>query len=335
MTMETGQQVPVDSGAVAPPPDPDAAKWAELAKEVGVEPGGEPEPEPAAEPAAEPVEPVKQPTELDNLRSALKEAREANKAEQARTDAIIAALKEARERKGQQEPAKAAEPPKLPEVQEDPIGHFQGRIAQLEAALQYSHQQGGQQTQQIQQHLQEQAMWQSVAASETEIRTPGNPAHKADYDDACQHLEGARVRQLDRMYPDSAPQVQAMARQQGFATPAEFKLSLLNQDRRNVATHALQQGMSPAQLYYELALDSGYQPKANGKAPEATLAERAQQQLAAARKGTKAAVTLSGDSGGKKGVSDMTQTDLAQLFLENPDEADKVFEQMRRAGKLG
>jgi hypothetical protein len=119
MTMETGQQTPVDSGAVAPPPDPDAAKWAELAKEVGVKPGSEPEPEPAAEPAAEPAEaePVKQPTELDNLRSALREAREANKAEQARTDAILAALRDAKERRGQPEPAKEAEPAKIPDVQ--------------------------------------------------------------------------------------------------------------------------------------------------------------------------------------------------------------------------
>ena len=330
MTMETGQQTPVDSGAVAPPPDPDAAKWAELAKEVGVEPGSEPEPEPAAEP-----EPAKQPTELDNVKAALKEAREAHKAEQVRTDTILAALREAKERKEQQAPAKEAEPAKIPDVQEDPIGHYNARIAQLEQALQYSHQGGQQQTEQIRAHLQEQAMWQSVSASEEAMRNPASPTHKADYDAACQHLEGARVRQLDRMYPDSAPQVQAMARQQGFATPAEYKLSLLNQDRRNVATHAMQQGMSPAQLYYELALDSGYTPKPNGKAPDATLAERAQQQIAAAKKGAKATVTLSGDTGGKKGVSDMTQADLAQLFLEDPDTADKVFEQMRRAGKLG
>lgn len=342
MTMQTGQQAPVDSGAASPPPDPDAAKYAELAKEldVGQEPEGEPEP--VAEAAAESSEPVAEPapqtkpTELDNLRTALREAREANKAEQARTDAILAALKEAKERRGQQEQAKEPEQPALPDVQADPIGHFQGRIAQLEEALRHTYQGGQQQTQQIQAHLQEQAMWSTVQASEVEIRDPKSTSHKADYDDACQHLEGGRVRQLDAMYPSDSPQVQAMARQQGFQDANQFKLHLLNQDRRSVAAHALQMGISPAQLYYDLAVRGGYQAKANGQAaPAASLVERAQQQVAAAKKGTKAALTLSGDSGGRRGATDMSIDDLAELFLTDPELADKTMEQMQRQGRLG
>jgi hypothetical protein len=339
MTTQT-QQTPADN---PPPVDPDAAAYAALAKELEVEEQGQQE-EPAAEPAAEPVtEPAAEkpaPTEIDNLKSALREAREAHKAEQARTDAILAAMREAKERRGQQQEttAKPAEEAKLPDVQADPIGHFQGRIAQLEEALRYAYQGGQQQTQQIQVHLQEQAMWSTVQASEAAIRDPkSGEAHKPDYDDACRHLEGARIRQLDRMYPSTSPQVQALAKQAGFPDANQYKLHLLNQDRRAVATHALQTGVSPAQLYYDLALDSGYTPKPNGKAPagQQPLAERAAQQIAAAKKGSKAAVTLSGDTGGRKGPQDMSITDLADLAIEDPEAFDKAWNDMQRAGKLG
>jgi hypothetical protein len=63
--------------------------------------------------------------------------------------------------------------------------------------------------------------------------------------------------------------------------------------------------------------------------------DKAKQQIEAAKKGTKAATTLSGGSGSRKGAEDLSITDLADLFTENPDEADKVWEQMKRSGKLG
>ena len=342
----------------APPVDPDAARYEALAKELEIEQDGssgesgvgddaaadksaaassaEPEKADAGEPAPKPA-----PTELDNLKTALKEAREAHKAEQARTDAILAALREAKDRRGQQQgEAEKTAAPKLPEVQEDPIGHFTGRIAQLEDALRQSQLGGQQQTQHIQAQLQEQQMWGAVAQAEADIRDPKNPNHKADYDDACNHLITTRARQLDRMYPNNSPQVIAAARQAGFQSPTEYKQALLNQDGRGLIVHALQQGISPAALLYDLAMDAGYQPKAaangaNGAQAQPTLAERAQQQIAAAKKGTKASVTLSGGDGGRKGAQDMSITDLADLFTEDPDAADKVWEQMRKAGKLG
>jgi hypothetical protein len=322
-----------------PPPDADSAQYEALRKEleldVGEQEGAEPEPASApAEPVTEPAELKPAPTELENLKTALREAREAAKAEQARTDTILAALREAKERRQPQEPEKKAEP-QLPDVLADPIGHFQGRIAQLEALLTKTQEGGQQDSQQIKAHLQEQAMWTAVQASEADIRDPRSASHKADYDEACQHLESARIRQLDRMYPSTSPQVAALARQHGFANPNEYKLHLLNQDRTAVAVHALQTGMSPAQLYYELAVDSGYQAKPNGKGQaEPSLVDRAKAQIEAVKKGTKAAVTLSGGSS-RKTADDMSSAELADLFIEDPEMADKIWDKMQKAGKLG
>lgn len=338
--MTTAQPTPATSDAT-PPPDPDAAAYAALAKELEIEEQGhegEP-PEPTAtKTPAEPTDPAEKPapTELDNLKAALKESRDAHKAEQQRTDAILAALREARERRGQPEPEKKAEAPKIPDAQEDPIGHFTGRIAQLEEALRQSHLGGQEQTEQIRAQMQEQAMWGAVAQAEADIRDARNPNHKADYDEACNHLITTRARQLDRMYPSNSPHVIAAARQAGFQSPAEYKQALLNQDGRGLIVHALQQGVSPAALLYDLAVDAGYQPKANGKAPgQPTLADRAKQQIAATKAGTKAATTLSGGSGSRKGAQDMSIADLADLFVEDPEAADKVWDQMAKAGRLG
>lgn len=341
MTMETGQQVAPETNSGAPPADPDAAKYEALRQQLGV---GEPEQEPEAEPAPEPAakepdtEPEKVPAkpehvpyaEHENVQKALREARAAQKATDDRLAQFMRIVEEARVPRGlPKEADKAPEQPKLPEVQEDPIAHYNARLDRIEQALQHTFHGTQQQTEQIRQHLQEQAMWGAVQASETEIRTPGSPAHKADYDDACKHLEGARIRQLDRMYPDSSPQVQAIARQHGLST-AEYKLQLLNQDRRSVATHALQQGMSPAQLYYELALDSGYAPKANGKAPPA---DKGKQQVEALKRGKAASLSISGGGGGK-GAENMSVADLTDMFDEDPDAAMKILRKMGEKGLL-
>jgi hypothetical protein len=348
--MTTATQTPAAATPSAPPADPDAARYDELRKELGIQEEAAPEPseptaEAAPEPGAEPTEPAGKAkpehvpyADYENLQRALKESRDAAKHEGARTDAIIAALREAQSRRGQEAaPEKQSAAPKMPDLREDPLGHVEARFAQIEEAMRQGHLGGQQQTQQIQAHLQEQALWHTVSQSEAAIRDPrSGEAHKADYDDACTFLESSRVRQLDRMYPSSSPQLQTWCRQQGYKDANEYKLSLLNQDRRNVAMHALQAGMSPAQLYYDLALDSGYQPKANGKAPApAPLAERAQQQIDAAKKGAKASVTLSGGGSSRKASDEMSIDDLARLYTENPDEADRVWEIMRKAGKLG
>jgi hypothetical protein len=343
MMTDTNQQITQPNGAAPPPAlDQDAARYAELAKELGVEQEGrEPEPaqqqgEPELQPEAGKGKPEHVPYgEHENVQKALREARAAQKASDERLAQLMRIVEDARGPRGQQ-PVPAAEAPKLPEVQEDPIAHYNARIAQLEQQLQQITQGSQQDTQQIRAHLQEQAMWQTVQVSETEIRS-----QRPDYDDACQHLESARIRQLERMYPSDAPQVQAFAQQQGFANANEYKLHLLNQDRRSVAMHALQTGVSPAQLYYDLALDSGYQPKVPKSAGNGVA--RGQQQLQATKRGQAASVSISGGASSAKATDELSVSDLAQMYTEAQVAGDEkelarldgVFEKMGKLGRLG
>jgi len=315
--------------------DPDASKYEALRKELGVEAEQQEEqqPEPAAQETqekpqeAEPAEPDHVPrAEHENIQKALKEARAAQKASEERLAQFTRLVEELRSQRQQPAAEKQPEPPKIPAVEEDPIGHFNARLQQYEEALRTVYQQGGQQHQQLAAQVQEREMWTYVERAEAEIRS-----QKPDYDEACQHLITARARQLDRMYPSDSPQVMAAARQAGFQTPAEYKQALLNQDGRGLIQQAMQLGVSPAAMLYDLALDAGYQPK--GKAPDP--AEKAKQQIEATKKGRNASISISGGSGSKKGAQEMSITDLADLAIEDPDAFDKAWNEMKRLGKLG
>jgi hypothetical protein len=172
-----------------------------------------------------------------------------------------------------------------------------------------------------------------VQRSEADILDPKSQSHKADYYDACGYLEGQRIKELDRMYPDGSPYAVQYARQQGFQDAAQLKLAILNHDRQAVAVQALQLGMSPAQVYYDLALDRGYQPKA-AQPPLKNGDDRGKQQLEAAKRGQKASTTVSGGGAGR-GANDISLTELADMFVEDPEMADKMWDQMARAGRLG
>lgn len=337
MTLQTP-----DSGAGAPPVDPDAAKYAALAKELGVEqeqetqqeqaPEPRPEPEPAQEQRAKP-EHVPY-GEHENVQKALREARENAKRSDERFAQVMQLIEQTR---AQRQPAEAKEPPKIPSELDDPIGHFKAVNAQLTARLEQIEQGGRMTAEQFQAYQQQQQFHSVVVRAEQEINDPKSAGYKADYWDAVGHLEATRVKELERMYPDH-PYAQQQAQQMGFNSVAELRQAVLNNDRQQVATQALQMGVSPAELYYSLALDRGYQAKpAVQRAPNGQFvpAEKAQQQIEAAKRGRSASMSISGDSGGRKGAKDMSQSDLAELFIEDADEADKVWEQMKRQGLLG
>jgi hypothetical protein len=319
-----------------PAVDADAAKYAALAKELDIEPEVQ-DPEPAVEPEKvepEPADPPHVPrAEHENVQKALREARAAEQAAKAEKAAILQIIEQARAQRPQED---KKEPPKVPAVEEDPIAHYNARLAQLEAQLQQQ-QQGGQMTaQQLQAWQQQQALHAAVQASDADIRDQRSQNFKPDYDDACDHIRSVRMKQLDLMFPDAAPQAQHIAHSEGFRSVAEFKQRMLANDEIAVAVQALQMGVSPSLRYYELALAAGYQPKAakpNGK--DVSLADKAKEQLAAAKRGQGAALTLSGGNSGRKGAEDMAIADLAELFLEDADAADKIWDQMAKAGKLG
>lgn len=343
----TTQQVTTPAPTSSTPPsDPDAAKYEALRKELGIEAEGDeadpPEPaEPPAEPAGktEPPEPAESPvpdhvprTEHENVQRALRQAREEAQAARAEKAAILQIIEQARAAQRQPPAAKEPDKPKIPDVTEDPIGHFKALNEQLVAKIDALEKGGSQTTEQLQAQVQHQQLLGLVQQSEAAILDAKNPQAKPDYWEACTYLEGQRERELVRMYPDNNLHVQQYAMQQGYRSAAELRMAVLNSDRWAVAVQALQMGVSPAEFYYSLATDRGYQPKAK---PNGDGKDKGQKQIEAAKKGRAAAISISGGDGGRKGAQDMSLSDLADLSIEDPDAFDKAWEDMRKLGRLG
>lgn len=345
MTMQTGQQAPVTSNtppAVAA--DPDAAKYEALRQELNIEPDA-PEPEAAPEPAPAPakVEPEPEPAkthvpyaEHENVQRALREAREQSKAAETRFSKALEVL--AQRGQSPAEPKKD-EAPKIPDKLEDPIGHYDARIAQLEAQLKQAHEGTQQTAQQLQADQQLRQFQDVVVRAEQEINDPKSQSYKADYWDAVTHLEAQRIAELEQLYPDGQQYAEQMARHQGFESAAHLRAAVLHNDKGTVAAQALQMGVSPAEFYYKLAFARGYQPKAQQtqRAPNGQFvpADKGKQQIEAAKRGKAASVSISGGDGGRKGAQDMSIADLANLAIEDPDAFDKAWAEMQRLGRLG
>jgi hypothetical protein len=129
-----------------------------------------------------------------------------------------------------------------------------------------------------------------------------------DYDDACNFVRGIRERQLEAYYPDRNPHVHAEALNSGYRNAAEMRRAIINEDIRRLATQALQRGQSPAKLYRDLALSAGW--KVPGQ-------------------------TSTAPGGRAPAGKDYDIGKLADLFVTDPDKADREWERARRAGQLG
>jgi predicted RNase H-like nuclease (RuvC/YqgF family) len=323
-------------------PEPEAgdetAQWADLAKELEspdlaetpATPAAEAKPQ-QAEPAEKegkesPAEEKPKPTyeELEanysNTQRALKAEREALKEERARLQRYDETLAALRERREQAKP-EPKEEVKIPSRDEDPVGYFEHKLAEANAKIEALTEGTQQTTQQIAARQAHQQFWADVERSEQNIRktTP-------DYDDACKHLESGRMKQLEVLMPDDSPAAQGYARQLGAPNVEAVRVYLLNQDRMAVAQMAAQMRVPAAQLYYNLAKQAGWQAPAASNV--ANLA------IEAAKRGQSAAKTISG-GGSRKAADDMGLGDLADLYVEDPDEFDRQWEKMARTGKLG
>jgi hypothetical protein len=263
--------------------------------------------------------------------AALKEEREARRRSEENTARLI---EELRARTAPPPPAPPKELPPLPDVNEDPIGHFTEKVARLEAALAHTYQQTEQVQRQRQAQVQEQQFWNHVRAAEDTYRptTPvvvvdGKNVH--DYDLACEHLRAHRMTELTHLYPDNSQVAMAEARQYGLPSPAHLRAAILQSDAVGIAQRAYQLGISPAQLYYAAAKGRGYVTPAGtptGKTPNG--------KIETTKRGQKAALTISGGEG-RKSTNDMSISDLSDLFVDDPEEFDKQWDRMARAGKLG
>jgi hypothetical protein len=329
--------------------DVEAKQWADLEKEM-LEEADEPEAEePAAAVEPQATEPEAQPsgkpeptfeelkTNYKNLQAAVKQAREQERAANERLTGITQLIEGLRTSK---QPAQRAEPEpvKIPDVNEDPIGHFTATVAALQNEIKQLRDGTSQTQQQLQQQTAEQQFWGAVQRSEEEMRRTVpmltvEGKQVSDYDLACQHLEATRVQELELMLPDDSPAAQAYAQRLGLKTPAQARMAMLNQDRLAVAQQAMQLGISAADLYYRLAKQRGYQtPQANAKLVGA---DKGKVQIAAARAGQKAARTIAGGAG-RSGVDNpMTAEALLDLYTEDPEAFDREWDKAARAGLLG
>ena len=347
--MATENAPPTNDPSTLPPADPDEAKYAQLREELGMDESGEgvdppdppaPEPEPSKregdpEPPPEPpAKPQHVPyTEHENVQKALREAREAAKASDERFAQVMRLIEQSRQ---QQAPPKQEEPAPLTKpavaMEADPMAwleYLARKNDHLETQLQAAHK-GTQETgQSLQAYQQQQALDAMVVQSEADIRNPQSQNHRPDYDDAIQHIRTTRAAELNLMYPDDAPAAQQMAAAQGFRSVAEMKDAIFQHDADAVTHQAAQLGIPPAVYYYNLAVGRGYTPKTAQPQPD-----KGKQQIDALKRGRNAAISLSGGEGSRKGPNDMSLSDLADLFIEDADMADKVWDQMARAGRL-
>lgn len=335
----------------------DEAAWAALAKELGEEVAGGDEPQkPDAggkPPAKSKTEPDAKPEEAEdgeedggegepqgtaksvsyaqhrNVQQALREAREQARSAREQISGItqlIETLKAGRAQKAE------PEAPKQPTLEEDPIGYFQAELAKRDTVIEEL-KTGTKKTQeQYERQTSERQFWDQVIASEHQMR-----AKTPDYDEACKDLEAKRIAELAAIYPDDNPRAEELARQHGLNDAAELRGVMLNNDRIAVAQQAMQLGINPAELYYTLAQQRGYKPAAaNGKGGEPKVINgRGAAAIEAARRGQKAARTISGGAGSGGPDNPLSLTDLADLYAEDPEEFDQQWDKMARAGKLG
>jgi hypothetical protein len=348
----------VDKTVTAPeapanePPLPDDSKqWADLAKELEGEgegeegeqpkPEGEATPEPEGDKPAAEEKPKLSYEQLEsnyrNAQGAFTEARErARRAEESLTN-VNKLIDDLRSSRRQPTPQPAQDEIKIPDVNEDPIGHFQARTAILEQALQHTYQ-GTQATQQhLQAQHQEQVFWDHVRAAENEYRKTApvvevNGQQVSDYDAACEHLKQHRMTELMHLYPDNSQLAQQEAHAHGLPSVGHLRAVILQSDAAGIAQRAFQLGVSPAQLYYEAAKTRGYKAtqQARGSNGQYT---KANGQIEAAKRGQKAALSISGGEG-RRNANDMTISDLSELWAEDPEAFDREWERMKRAGKL-
>jgi hypothetical protein len=81
-----------------------------------------------------------------------------------------------------------------------------------------------------------------------------------DYGQATDYLKAHRLNELAHMYPDH-PQVHAYARQHGYPSAGHMRQALMMQDAATIARLAFEGGRDPAQDYYGYAMQRGYRPQ--------------------------------------------------------------------------
>lgn len=326
----------------APAADAESAAWAQLAKDVGDAGDAQIEAPASEQPEAQAVEKTEAepettengkklpPEEIEKryrqLQGALKEEREGRKKASERTDNLEKLLSQlVEQRKATAAPAQpvelptAPQVPQIPSLEEDPIGHFQAKLAEQQRVIDELRGTATKTQQQLAKEAEDRQFWANVNAQEAQFRKAA-----PDYEDAMTHLATSRMAEYQAIYPDDSPQAVQFAAENGFKSVADLRVALLNQDGLAIAQQAMRMGRNPSQVYYDLAKQRGYTGKAAAKAaqpeqPQSALA------IAAAKAGQRATNAM--QSGNVRSDS-MTLEDIADLYLTDPDRADKEFKRL-------
>lgn len=324
----------MSDGTPAAAPTGEDKEWADLEAEVGADaPADEPadppadkaapEPDPAEKPSAAPEELE---TRLRQTSGALKAAREEAAAAKEQLKAFNSMVEEMRSRRA----APAEEKPAPIEIDpnEDPVAYFMAENAKRDAriaAMEQAHNETAEQARSRQEYQQFMGVVSNHEA-EFAAKTP-------DYHQAAEYLEKGRRAELAILFPDT-PQIEAYARQQGFKSVDQLRNAVFINDAQTVARNALMAEMNPAEAYYNLAKGRGYKPgTGSGGGGDADKVARANATIEAMRKGVKASKSISGSGGAPD--NPLNAADLADLYAEDPEEFDKQWDKMAKAGKLG
>ena len=245
----------------------DSNRQAQFESDPGTAPAAEPTPDPApaTPPAAEPTPapapdapaapdpsaPAATPEPVDDKKrmveyGALHEERERRKQEQARAQKAeqelarlsgrFATLEElARAAAQQSDPAQQP-----PDVNLDPVGHFQAALADRDRKIAQFEQWARQQQQQQQEQQQIMTIRQHAMTGEAEFAkaTP-------DYQEAANYVQMVRNAQLEAI---------------GITDPAQRQQQLAY-EALNLAAGAMQRGQNPAAIVYQMAKASGWMSK--------------------------------------------------------------------------
>lgn len=318
-------------------PDPEAALYAAMEKELGD--GQEPEkaPEVPVDPpkpeaaAAEPKQEEKKepdkkaPLSLDELernytqvRGALGEARaemrqyrEENQRIKGQFEALQAFLKQ------QQAPAQ-------PKTAEQEVTDYLGDLEQKATRAEQT-------TKELRERMEAQQREQETIHRLAEDER-AFMATAPDYNEAAQHLANARMAEFRAFFPDDSPEAQRQAAENGFYSVDQMRHAMLRNETLGLVQRANQMRQSPAKLIYDLATSRGYQKP---QPKPAAAAAAAPKPLEAVKRGMEASATLSGGGPAGKDPDSVSMNDLAEMFLTDPDRAAELFNKMAKSGQLG
>lgn len=254
-----------------------------------------------------------------NLGVALREAREATKAERAQREMLQQkfdlnekALQRLEQRLAELSQPKPAEPdaPQIPKYEEDPEGYYQGTIAAMQKQIADLAQHRDRQTQQVQQQTESNQMLEQYASA---VRDYKAQPEAEGWDDAYQHLWQTRADTW---------------KQAGF-DDAAFINNVILQEEGFIVREAMNRGINPAKALHTFAKAMGYQ-KAEPESEIEPEKKPLPDNITRLRNGQFASKSL----GGPKGRSETEVTLQALADAEPGPEFDALWEKARRKGIL-